>query len=219
MGGVPNPMISVPGALLSAGASAVNTGRDIQRARQKYSGPPMLGVDKPAFPTFSMPINAATPAQPGVQQAQLLDKQSAADHPVTSSNIKAVGHDTKKKTLDVAFHSGSEYLYKDVPRSLYARLLKAKSPGKFFNKHIKQDKPFEYEKVAGMPEHIRKAIAAGDKTLLQAAQSRSVASRVANMATKKRKLEAAKLLGNEEPKILQHRETLQKHFPFSVSHA
>lgn len=76
----------------------------------------------------------------------------------------------------------------------------------------------EYEKVAGIPEHLRKAMSTGDKALLQAAQSRSVASRVANMAAKKRKLEAARLLGNEEPKMLQHRETLQKHFPFSVSH-
>lgn len=210
---VPNPYVAVPGTIISGSATALNLGREFQKARQKYSGPPILGGNKPAFPTFNAP--AVTPQQ---QPAYQLQKLSEADHPVTSSNIKAVGHDKKEKVLDVAFHSGSEYLYKDVPRSLYARLLKAKSPGKFFNKHIKQDKPFEYEKVAGMPEHIRKAIAAGDKALLRAAQSRSVASRVANTAAKKRKLEAAKLLGNEEPKILQHRETLQKHFPFSVSH-
>ena len=76
----------------------------------------------------------------------------------------------------------------------------------------------EYEKIAGIPEHLRRAMSTGDKALLQAAQSKSVASRVANMAAKKRKLEVAKLLGNEEPKVLQRGEEFQKHFPFSVSH-
>jgi hypothetical protein len=216
MSGAPNPYISVPGAIISGGATALNVGRDVQAAREKHSGPPILGGDKPAFPTFSNPGNPTI--QPLPQRPQYLTKKSAADHPLVSSNIKAVGHDKKEKVLEVAFHSGGEYKYKDVPRDLYARLLKAKSPGKFFNKHIKKDKPFEYEKVAGMPEHIRRAIATGDKALLQAAQSRSVASRIANIAAKKRKLEIARLLGNEEPKLLQRGEEFQKHFPFSVSH-
>ena len=81
------------------------------------------------------------------QLKHLMGKQAAADHPVVSSNIKAVGHDKKEKVLDVAFHSGGEYKYKDVPRGLYARLLKVKSPGKFFHKHIKKNNKFEYEKV------------------------------------------------------------------------
>jgi hypothetical protein len=73
-------------------------------------------------------------------------KEAAADHPLVSSNIKAVGYDKKEKELEIAFHSGGEYKYKDVPRGLYARLLKVKSPGKFFHKHIKKNNKFEFEK-------------------------------------------------------------------------
>jgi cytidylate kinase len=73
-------------------------------------------------------------------------KTAAADHPLVSSNIKAVGYDKKEKELEVAFHSGGEYKYRDVPRGLYARLLKVKSPGKFFHKHIKKNNKFEFEK-------------------------------------------------------------------------
>jgi cytidylate kinase len=167
------------------------------------------------------PVRANSPQTGALARIKALlglSKSAAADHPLVSSNIKAVGYDKKEKELEVAFHSGGEYKYRDVPRGLYARLLKVKSPGKFFHKHIKKNNKFEYEKMAGMPEHIRRAIDAGDKALLQAAQSRSVASRAANTAAKKRKLAVAKLLGNEEPKISQTRETLQKHFPFSVSH-
>jgi hypothetical protein len=145
------------------------------------------------------------------------NKKAEATYPLKSSNIRAVGYDKKDKALDVAFHSGSEYRYSDVPKSLFDRIKRVKSPGKFFNKHIKH-KDYIYEKIASMPEHIRKAIATGDKALLRAAQSRSVASRVANAATKKRKLEIAKLLGAEEPVLLARGEEFQKHFPFSVSH-
>jgi hypothetical protein len=205
-----HPVAKGVGLATSWGSTAANAARDIS----KYNNRPVEFRNTPP----SIPQPSTPQAEPIQQPLQSLAKQSAADHPVTSSNIKTIGHDKKEKVLEVTFHSGSEYMYKDVPRSLYNRLLKAKSPGKFFNKHIKKDKPFEYEKVAGMPEHIRKAIAAGDKALLQAAQGRSAASRVANTAAKKRKLEVAKLLGNEEPKLLQHGEEFQKHFPFSVSH-
>jgi hypothetical protein len=74
-------------------------------------------------------------------------KSGAADHPLVSSNLKAVGHSKKTKTLEVIFRNGGEYTYSDVPRSLYQRLLKAKSHGKFFHKHIKKDDPFKYSKV------------------------------------------------------------------------
>ena len=205
-----DPRAKVIGLGASWGSTAANAARDISR----YNNRPVEFRNTPP----SIPQPSAPQPVPIQQPLQSLAKQSSADHPVTSSNIKAVGHDKKERVLDVAFHSGSEYTYKNVPRSLYDRLLKAKSPGKFFNKHIKKDKPFEYEKVAGMPEHIRRAIATGDKALLQAAQSRSVASRAANIAAKKRKLEIAKLLGAKEPKLLQRGEEFQKHFPFSVSH-
>jgi hypothetical protein len=75
------------------------------------------------------------------------EKKAAADTPVTSSNLKAVGYDKKDKALEVLFHSGSEYKYNGVPASLYRRLLKVKSPGKFLNKYIKKDDKYPYEKL------------------------------------------------------------------------
>ena len=144
MSALPDPRVAVPGAILSGGALAVNTGRDIQRAREKYSGPPILGGNKPAFPSFPNPVNSVP--QPQSQQPQLLTKNSAADHPLKSSNIKAVGYDKSNKTLEVAFHSGGEYKYSDVPKSLFDRIKKVKSPGKFFNKHVKK-KELPYEKI------------------------------------------------------------------------
>jgi hypothetical protein len=232
--GIPSLPAKVVGTGMQLGAKGLRLAGDYDQARAQL---PDILKEQPVVPPSNYPPTYI-PVREEQQQAptninidsqlaknseftrfvKYFNKTAAADHPLKSSNIKAVGHDKKEKVLEVAFHSGSEYMYKDVPRSLYDRLLKAKSPGKFFNKHIKKNKPFEYEKVAGIPEHIRRAIAAGDKALLQAAQSRSAASRVANTAAKKRKLEVAKLLGNEEPKLLQHGEEFQKHFPFSVSH-
>jgi NTP pyrophosphatase (non-canonical NTP hydrolase) len=81
----------------------------------------------------------------GKMEKESSEKTAVADHPLKSSNIKAVGYDKKEKTLDVAFHSGGEYTYKDVPKSLFDRIKKVKSPGRFFHKHIKK-KEYPYAK-------------------------------------------------------------------------
>jgi NTP pyrophosphatase (non-canonical NTP hydrolase) len=151
----PNPMLAVPGAVLSGGALATNLGRDIQRAREKYSGPPILGGNKAAFPVFSPATNMPQQPQAVPAPAQPIYKKSEATYPLTSSNIKAVGYDKSSKSLDVAFHSGSEYKYSDIPKSIFDRLKKAKSPGKFFHKHIKL-KEYPYEKVAEYKWHKSK---------------------------------------------------------------
>ncbi len=39
--------------------------------------------------------------------------------------------------MEVLFHSGRSYSYKDVPAPLYEAMLVAESPGKFFNAKIK----------------------------------------------------------------------------------
>lgn len=82
-------------------------------------------------------------------------KLGTADYPLKSSNIRAVGYDKKEKALDVAFHSGSEYKYSDVPKSIFDRIKKAKSPGKFFHKNVKL-KEYPYEKVAEYKWHKSK---------------------------------------------------------------
>jgi len=137
----------------------------------------------------------------------LLDsfKKAEATHELKSSNIKAVGYDKKEKELEVHFHSGGEYKYSDVPASLFHRLLKVKSPGGFFHKHIKKDNPFEYErlnKAAGIPEHVRKAMINGEREVLQRSQKASVASRLNNIAAKKHKDELSRLINMGEEKVV-----------------
>jgi hypothetical protein len=105
--------------------------------------------DIPKSPLPEIPASPQMPKiqSPVVQVPNQLNKSGEANIPLVSSNLKAVGHDRKTKTLDVAFRNGGEYTYKDVPHSLFQRLLKAKSHGKFFHKHIKKDNPFKYSKT------------------------------------------------------------------------
>ena len=77
----------------------------------------------------------------------LMNKKAEATHKLKSSNIRAVGYDKENKKLEVAFHSGGNYTYNDVPKSLFNRIKRVKSPGKFFHKHIKRDNPYSYERM------------------------------------------------------------------------
>lgn len=161
--GMPYLPAKVIGTGMQLGAKGGRLVKDYDQARAQL---PDILTEQPVVPPTNYPssnfsIRSEQQAQPNVnidiqslaknseftRFVEYFNKSAAADHPLVSSNIKAVGHDKKEKVLDVAFHSGGEYKYKDVPRSLYTRLLKAKSPGKFFHKHVKKDKPFEYEKV------------------------------------------------------------------------
>lgn len=62
---------------------------------------------------------------------------------VESSNIASVGYEDKDKTLYVRFKSGKIYSYDQVERALFEKLLKADSKGKFFNKEIKWEYPYQ----------------------------------------------------------------------------
>jgi hypothetical protein len=57
--------------------------------------------------------------------------------PVTSSNIKAIGYDPATKTLAVQFAHGGLYHYSGVEQSVHDDLLKAKSIGGHFYKHVR----------------------------------------------------------------------------------
>lgn len=61
--------------------------------------------------------------------------------PVSSSNIKSVGYDPVKKTLQVEFQSGAVHSYADVPANLYSHLLAAPSVGHFFHANIRDRFP------------------------------------------------------------------------------
>jgi hypothetical protein len=57
--------------------------------------------------------------------------------PVTSSNIEAIGHDTRSSDLHVKFKNGGHYAYHGVSRDLYFQMLGADSPGVFHAEHIR----------------------------------------------------------------------------------
>lgn len=57
--------------------------------------------------------------------------------PVSSSNVKSVGHDSETNTLAVEFKDGSVYHYHDVPKDVHESLVSAKSIGGFIHSGIK----------------------------------------------------------------------------------
>jgi len=56
--------------------------------------------------------------------------------PVTSSSIKAVGHDPETSKMRVQFHTGHTYEYEEVSEEQHADFISADSIGKHFNNHI-----------------------------------------------------------------------------------
>ena len=65
--------------------------------------------------------------------------------PVDSSQISKVGYSEEHKVLAVEFNTGTLYYYKDVPKEMHEKMLKADSVGRFLNQQIKGD--YEYERI------------------------------------------------------------------------
>lgn len=63
-------------------------------------------------------------------------------NPVTSSQIKSVGHCSATNTLSVEFKSGGVYHYHDVPADKHAEMLRSDSIGNFLHKNIKGQHQF-----------------------------------------------------------------------------
>ena len=57
--------------------------------------------------------------------------------PVHSTNIRSVGYDPGKNTLELEFHSGGVYQYSGVPETIYQGFMRAVSKGTYFHDHIK----------------------------------------------------------------------------------
>jgi hypothetical protein len=55
---------------------------------------------------------------------------------VESSMIHAVGYDSKTRTLEVVFNSGSTWCYEGVPPKVYKELLAADSKGRYMRSEI-----------------------------------------------------------------------------------
>ena len=69
--------------------------------------------------------------------------------PVTSSNLKAVGHDPATNELHVEFSNGARWIYAGVDAEKYGRMLAFPSVGKFFAASISgQHEERRYEEPA-----------------------------------------------------------------------
>ena len=66
--------------------------------------------------------------------------------PVQSSDVVSIGFDDELSMMEIEFHTGSIYLYHDVPRDFYMELATAPSIGEFVNRVLKRA-GFAYERV------------------------------------------------------------------------
>jgi hypothetical protein len=57
--------------------------------------------------------------------------------PVSSSILRAVGHDEASQTLTIRFASGAVYAYRGVPRATFDALLASASPGRYFGQYVR----------------------------------------------------------------------------------
>ena len=64
-------------------------------------------------------------------------------HPVSSSNIAAVGYDAESESVYVEFLNGSTYKYSGVPASEFENLKTASSVVSYVNRNYKNVYPFE----------------------------------------------------------------------------
>lgn len=63
--------------------------------------------------------------------------------PVMSRHVAGVGYDPDTQELQVAFSTGSNYVYKGVPQETYDALMQAESVGGFHALNIRTKFPFQ----------------------------------------------------------------------------
>ncbi|MDO8899595.1 MAG: KTSC domain-containing protein [Bacteroidales bacterium] len=68
---------------------------------------------------------------------KLVDQAANQRIPVVSSNIASVGYDAENKILEIEFHHGAVYQYKDVPEKVYEELMNSPAIGSYFINEIK----------------------------------------------------------------------------------
>lgn len=68
---------------------------------------------------------------------------------VVSSNLASVGYVARAKVLEIEFHSGAIYRYRDVPAEVHVGLIHAESKGQYFGRRIRGR--FEFRRVNETP--------------------------------------------------------------------
>ncbi len=56
--------------------------------------------------------------------------------PVESTNLVSVAYSSTAQMLRIEFKHNKVYYYLNVPKNIHMNLMRAKSKGQFFNKHI-----------------------------------------------------------------------------------
>ncbi len=56
---------------------------------------------------------------------------------LNSTMLSDAEYNESEKTLTIKFAKGGEYIFKDVPKSIYDELIAAESAGKYFLSNIK----------------------------------------------------------------------------------
>lgn len=79
--------------------------------------------------------------------------------PISSRALLSAGYDVEARELEVEFHGGRVYRYRDVPHGVYEFLLRTREKGRFFNRMIASC--YEYSDVSE-PAH------APDEDMLEA---------------------------------------------------
>ncbi len=72
--------------------------------------------------------------------------------PVQSRALVSAGYDAASQTLELEFHNGRVYRYREVPPGVFAFLLRTSSKGSFVNRMI--DGRYAYEEVSEAHEEI-----------------------------------------------------------------
>lgn len=67
--------------------------------------------------------------------------------PLKSRAVLSAGYDVESRVLELEFHNGRVYRYRDVPEGVYQFLLRTESKGGYVNRMI-QDR-YAYEEVGG----------------------------------------------------------------------
>jgi hypothetical protein len=65
--------------------------------------------------------------------------------PLKSRAVLSAGYDAESRVLELEFHNGRVYRYRDVPEGVYQFLLRTESKGGYVNRMI-QDR-YSYEEV------------------------------------------------------------------------
>jgi HTH-type transcriptional regulator / antitoxin HigA len=87
----------------------------------------------------------------GVPAEALLQPQVPASlrgHRIASSAIRDIRYVAQQKRLFVTFTTGREYVYEQVPKSVFRQLENAASKGSYFNRNIRDRYPFRERMVA-----------------------------------------------------------------------